>query len=67
MINTPVYSKMGVSQEKFDSWALDVPLGRIGAPADIAEAVAFLASDAAGYITGENLAVSGGMGVHTNA
>ncbi|MFD4653706.1 SDR family oxidoreductase [Streptomyces sp. NPDC058441] len=54
MINTPVYSKMGVSQEMIDSWARDVPLGRVGAPADIAEAVAFLASDAASYITGDN-------------
>lgn len=42
-------------------------LGRAGAPADIAEAVAFLASDAAGYITGDNLTVSGGMGVHADA
>ncbi|MGW4517291.1 SDR family NAD(P)-dependent oxidoreductase [Streptomyces sp. NPDC004393] len=67
MINTPVYSKMGVSQEMIDSWARDVPLGRVGAPADIAKAVAFLASDAAGYITGDNLTVSGGIGVHSNA
>ncbi|MFL6001082.1 MAG: SDR family NAD(P)-dependent oxidoreductase, partial [Streptomyces sp.] len=44
MINTPAYSKMGVSPEMIDSWARDVPLGRVGAPADIAEAVAFLAS-----------------------
>ncbi|AZP14852.1 SDR family NAD(P)-dependent oxidoreductase [Streptomyces aquilus] len=64
LIDTPAYSKMGVSQEMIDSWARDVPLGRVGAPADIAEAVAFLASDAAGYITGDNLTVSGGIGVH---
>ncbi|MFB7493315.1 SDR family NAD(P)-dependent oxidoreductase [Streptomyces sp. NPDC056161] len=64
LINTPAYSKVGVSQEMIDSWAGDVPLGRVGAPADIAEAVAFLASDAAGYITGDNLVVSGGIGVH---
>lgn len=64
LITTPVYSRMGVSQETIDAWARDVPLGRAGAPAEIAEAVAFLASDAAGYITGTDLAVSGGMGVH---
>lgn len=38
-----------------------VPLGRFGEPADIAEAVAFLASERAGYITGQVLCVDGGM------
>ena len=37
-----------------------VPLGRLGTPADIANAVVFLASDAAAYITGQTLAVDGG-------
>jgi 3-oxoacyl-[acyl-carrier protein] reductase len=38
-----------------------VPLKRIGAPEDVAAAVAFLASDEAGYITGHALRVNGGM------
>ncbi len=38
-----------------------IALGRFGSPADIAEAVAFLASPAAAYITGETLHVNGGM------
>jgi 3-oxoacyl-[acyl-carrier protein] reductase len=38
-----------------------VALGRLGAPEDIANAVAFLASSQAGYITGETLHVNGGM------
>ncbi|HEX9208012.1 MAG TPA: 3-oxoacyl-ACP reductase FabG [Steroidobacteraceae bacterium] len=38
-----------------------VPLGRLGAPEDIAHAVAFLASPQAAYITGETLHVNGGM------
>jgi acetoacetyl-CoA reductase len=37
-----------------------IPVGRLGAPADIARAVAFLAADDAGYITGANLPVNGG-------
>ena len=42
-------------------WASQIPLGRIGAPEDIAAAVCFLASDEASYITGHVLAVNGGM------
>jgi 3-oxoacyl-[acyl-carrier protein] reductase len=38
-----------------------IPLGRFGAPGDIAEAVAFLAGPEAGYITGQTLVVDGGM------
>ncbi len=38
-----------------------VPLGRLGSPDDVAHAVAFLVSPAAGYITGETLHVNGGM------
>ena len=38
-----------------------IPLGRLGTPADIASAVAFLASPQAGYITGATLHVNGGM------
>jgi 3-oxoacyl-[acyl-carrier protein] reductase len=42
-------------------WASQIPLGRVGTPADIAAAVCFLASDEASYITGHVLAVNGGM------
>jgi len=38
-----------------------IPLGRLGQPDDVAAAVAFLASEDAGYITGQTLSVSGGL------
>ena len=42
-------------------WAAQIPLGRPGTPEDVAAAVCFLASDEASYITGQVLAVNGGM------
>jgi len=42
-------------------WSAQIPLGRIGIPEDVAAAVCFLASDEASYITGQVLAVNGGM------
>lgn len=44
-----------------DELAKHVPLGRFGAPEEVAAAVSFLASDEAGYITGQVLGVNGGM------
>lgn len=41
--------------------ALQQPSGRVGNPMDIANAALFLASDKAGFITGENLCIDGGM------
>jgi 3-oxoacyl-[acyl-carrier protein] reductase len=38
-----------------------IPLGHLGRPADIAHAVAYLASPQAGYVTGQELHVNGGM------
>lgn len=48
-------------EEQRASLLAKVPLGRLGAGQDIADSVAFLASDAAAYITGETLHVNGGM------
>ena len=44
-----------------EEWAARIPLKRLGTPDDIAAAVCFLASDEAAYITGQVLAVNGGM------
>jgi 2-hydroxycyclohexanecarboxyl-CoA dehydrogenase len=49
------------NQKLYDGLARAVPMRRIGQPADVAPAVAFLASDGAGYITGQTLSVSGGL------
>ncbi len=42
----------------------EIPAGRFGTPADVAHAVAFLASDEAAYINGQTLVVDGGMVMH---
>ncbi len=43
-----------------DMWVADTPLGRLETPDDVARTVAFLASDDAGFVTGEALAINGG-------
>ncbi|GJH09451.1 MULTISPECIES: 3-oxoacyl-ACP reductase FabG [Caballeronia] len=48
-------------EEQRTALTASIPLGRLGAPEDIAHAVAFLASPFAGYITGTTLHVNGGM------
>ena len=59
MIATPAMDNLGDAAVN-DSIARRVPLGRLGAAADIAGAMVFLASDLAGYITGQTLVVDGG-------
>jgi 2-hydroxycyclohexanecarboxyl-CoA dehydrogenase len=48
-------------EQLVESLTRAVPMRRLGEPDDVAAAVAFLASDAAGYITGQTLSVSGGL------
>ncbi len=59
MIDTDMNSHL--SKEDMDAFCEEVPLGRIGLPADVAESILFLASDGADYITGQTIVVDGGI------
>ena len=65
LTDTPLLQEVRNSSEKahkvVDAITRAIPLGRVGAPEDIANAVAFLASSHADYITGQTLSVSGGL------
>lgn len=56
--NTPMMQ--GIPQEWMDAIIQGVPMGRMAEPDEIARAALFFASDDAGFITGQNLAVNGG-------
>lgn len=57
--DTPMMA--GIPQEWMDSMIAGIPLGRLGTTMEIARVVAFLGSDDASFITGQNIAVNGGM------
>ena len=64
-IETPglkdLVASSGAGEERLKMISASVPLGRLGAPDEIAKAVVFLASDDSSYITGTELFVDGGM------
>jgi len=61
-VDTPLLDRLAAGDPAYvGRIAASVPLGRVGRPEDVAAAIAFLASDDAAYVTGQTLAVSGGM------
>ncbi|MEM4035466.1 MAG: SDR family NAD(P)-dependent oxidoreductase [Fervidicoccaceae archaeon] len=63
-IETPGTRTVLVDEELKLSILKQIPLGRLGAPADVAEVAAFLASEKAGFITGQLFIVDGGYSAH---
>ena len=59
VIRTDMVEKLG--QETIDALCEQTPIGRLGTPEDIAQAVAFLASEKASFITGQVLTADGGF------
>jgi len=60
-IETPINAKLLNDPKELDALLSNIPLRRLGKPADVAGAVVFLASDDADYITGTTLFVDGGL------
>lgn len=61
----PVERHADVPLEVRNAYLATVPTGRMGTPGDIAHAVSFLASEGAGFITGQRIVVDGGRGLDT--
>ena len=58
-IDTDMTAELG--EKVTEQLVTRIPLGRVGTPHEVAEAVAFLASEGSSYITGQTIAVNGGM------
>lgn len=54
-------ARTGVTRESvFDGWKAETPLGRLGTPEELAAVIGFLASEPAGFVTGQAICVDGG-------
>lgn len=61
MVKTDMINAYGLSGEEMDKVVSSYPLGRLGDPSDIANAVVYYLSDASSWVTGTNLVVDGGV------
>ena len=60
-INTPINEKTMKNPEKVLALKREIPLGRVGEPAEVAKLVCYLASKDAAYITGTTVVIDGGL------
>lgn len=60
-IATPLYGKLGMGQTELKGLESRIPAGRLGSPAEIAEAAVYFASDASTFTIGSELVIDGGM------
>ncbi|HEX7315184.1 MAG TPA: SDR family oxidoreductase [Pyrinomonadaceae bacterium] len=60
VIDTPYHERFS-TPEAMKGYVAGIPLGRVGTPAEVASVIAFLASDAASYLSGETIEINGGM------
>ncbi|MFN7399484.1 MAG: SDR family oxidoreductase, partial [Sandaracinobacter sp.] len=65
LIDTPLAAPLAAIPGLMDKWTAGIPLRRAGRAEEIAEVIAFLASDAASYITGSAVIADGGASAHS--
>jgi NAD(P)-dependent dehydrogenase (short-subunit alcohol dehydrogenase family) len=60
-IATPLYGKLGMTDEQLKSFVSQIPARRMGKPSEVADAVVFFASDESAFTIGSELVIDGGM------